>query len=218
MGTATTFHVSHILAGHMAIFGATIDPLEHLRSHVISLPGLLNHLGTDLHDALLEATALAKRLNDAAASNTCKVNLYRFNANILLLGYRVVSISSLSQSYQLSRIENAIHLGLAIFVTTFMNGLDRKIPHMPFMSELLRALLKSGFQDDYAVLLWLLFLGNATVLDPSDHTWLGPMVATAASKLGLHSWSEMLKLLVRLPWINALYDRSAHELWLLAST
>ena len=218
MGTATTFNVSHVLAGRIAIFGSKIDPLEHLRSTVISLPGLSRYLCTDLHNALLEATALAGQLNDAAASNTPKVNLYTFNANIILLGYQVVSISSLSQSYQLSRIENAIHLGLAIFVTTFMNGLDRKIPRMPFMSELLRALVKFGFQDDSAVLLWLLFLGNATVLDPSDHDWLVPMVATTALDLGLHSWSEVLKLLVRLPWINALYDRSSESLWQRAST
>ncbi|KUL85903.1 hypothetical protein ZTR_06407 [Talaromyces verruculosus] len=218
MGTATTFNVSHVLAGRMVIFGTTIDPIEHLRLNVISLPGLSKNLGTDLHNALLEATALAAQLNDAAASNTSKVNLYTFNANIILLGYRVVAISSLSQSYQLSRIENAIHLGLAIFVTTFMNGLDRKIPNMPFMSELLRALVKYGFQDDHSVLLWLLFLGNATVLDPHDHNWLVPMVATTALVLGLHSWGDVLKLLVRLPWINVLYDKSGQSLWLQAST
>lgn len=218
MGTSTTFNVSHVLAGRMAIFGTTIDPLEHLRSHIISLPGLPKQLVADLHNALLEATALAGQLNDATASNTRKVNLYTFNANAILLGYRVVSISPLSQSYQLNRIENAIHLGLAIFVTTFMNGLDRKIPNMPFMSELLRALIKFDFHDDYIILLWLLFLGNATILDFSDHDWLVPMVATTALELGLQSWAEVLKLLVRLPWINALYDRSGQSLWIQAST
>lgn len=218
MGTATTFNVSHVLAGRMVIFGPAIDPLERLRSQVISLPGLSEQLGADLHNALLEAKALAGQLNDATSSNTRKVNLYTFNANILLLGYRVVYISSLSQSYQLSRIKNAIHLGLAIFVTTFMNGLDRKIPNMPFMSELLRALVRFGFQDDHTVLLWLLFLGNATVLDFTDYDWLVPMVATTALELGLKSWAEVLKLLVRLPWVNALYDRSGQSLWLQAST
>lgn len=218
MGTATTFNVSHVLASRATIFGTRIDPLEHLRLNVVSLPGLSKHLGTDLHDVLLEATALARRLNDAAVSNTSKINLYTFNANMILLGYRVVSISSLIQSYQLSRLENAIHLGLAIFVTTFMNGLDRKIPHMPFMSELLRALVKFGFHDDQSVLLWLLFLGNATILDHSDHDWLVPMVATTALELGLHSWGEVLQVLMKLPWVNALYNRSSQSLWLEAST
>lgn len=151
MGTTTTFNVSSVLTSRMIIFGTKIDHLENLTANVVSLPGLSNQLGIELHNALLEATALAGQLNDAVASSTSKVNLYTFNANIILLGYRIISISSLSQSHQLTRIENAIHLGLSIFVTTFMNGLDRKIPRMPFMSELLRALIKFGLQDDHSI-------------------------------------------------------------------
>ncbi|KAL3705745.1 hypothetical protein TMatcc_006754 [Talaromyces marneffei ATCC 18224] len=218
MGTTTTFNVSSVLTSRMIIFGTKIDHLENLTANVVSLPGLSNQLGIELHNALLEATALAGQLNDAVASSTSKVNLYTFNANIILLGYRIISISSLSQSHQLTRIENAIHLGLSIFVTTFMNGLDRKIPRMPFMSELLRALIKFGLQDDHSILLWLLFLGNATVLDPSDHDWLAPMVAITALELGLHSWGEILKMLVGLPWVNTLYNRSGQSLWLKVST
>ncbi|EED17343.1 conserved hypothetical protein [Talaromyces stipitatus ATCC 10500] len=219
MGTATIFNVNHVLASRAIIFGSGVCPLHHLRCTVdSSLLGFSMNLSIDLHNALVEAMSLSRQLNDAAETKALKVNLYFFNANIILLGYQVISISPLSQSYQLSRLENSIHLGLAMFVTTFMNRLDRKIPDMPFMSELLRVLLTFDFQVHLSVLLWLLFLGNATILGPNDQEWLAPMVATTAQKLGLYSWNGVSKALVKLPWVNSLYNSSSQSLWLKAST
>lgn len=213
------FRVEHLIANGMLIPEFSSTPSTNGAPQNPDFRRLSHCLSPDLHNLLLDTTSLAWHLNAASAKIVPKLNAYTFNGTIILLGYRVISISSLAESpHQLSRIENAVHLGLATFVTTFMTKLDRKIPEMPFLAESLRLSLVNigdGGLDgcDRSILLWALFLGDASVLSGSDYEWLVPMVAKVARQLELFTWEHILSVLVRFPWVNVLYNKSGRALW-----
>lgn len=207
------FQVEHVVANGMLIPQLQGKLLDFDRSSSTELQRLSEYLNPDLYDLLLDLKTLSRQLNDASAEIAPKVNIFGFNARLIGLGYRIISISSFTESYNLNRLENAVHLGLGMFVTSFMNKLDRKIPDMPFLAELLRSLVKYGFEDDQFVLLWILFLGDATILNHTDHEWLVPMIATVAHNLNLHNWDDVWTVLAQFPWVHALYDKSAQDLW-----
>jgi hypothetical protein len=218
MGTTTMFRVEHIMSSGMLAPGLESDSSRSRTSDSPELKPLSGYLTADLYLLLLDATAVSSQLNDAIATKLSKLNPYTFNGTIILLGYRALAISSLSGSYQLNQFENAVHLGIAMFVTTFMHKLDRKIPDMPFLAESLRSLVMCGFDNDQSILLWILFLGEASVLNHCDHEWLLPLIAQVAQKLHLVTWEGVLSVLSKLPWINGLYNTSAQALWENASS
>lgn len=218
MGSATRFSIEDIISGSTAIFG--------LRSNFggqndQNIPKVLDYrpfrqLSVDLQDLLIDTTGLARLLNDANAGQLPKLDNYIFHDTILLLGYRLVHVSPLGGPRPPSRLGNAVHLGLTAFVTTFLRKLDRTIPDIPLLSELVRSLAQEHFDDDQEyqeVLLWLLFIGRASIFKEPDDVWLIPKTAQTMHALGLHTWEDVSRTLAIFPWVNALHDPAGQALW-----
>ncbi|OKL61371.1 hypothetical protein UA08_03704 [Talaromyces atroroseus] len=213
MGTTTMFRVEHLMSSDLFLTAVGANSSNFEGSDRPEYKELFGYLAPDLYELLIDTTTLSGRINYASTTKLTKLNPYAFNATIIFLGYRVLEISSLSMSCQLSQIENAVHLGIAMFVTTFMNKLDRRMPDMPFLAESLRSLVKCSFDNDKSVLLWILLLGEVSVLTYDDRDWLLPMVAQVAQELDLVTWGDVLTVLSKLPWIYALYNKPAQALW-----
>lgn len=214
MGTATVFNVGDVIVSRQAIFGEEYSSLRQPHLHVTVLGEKIALSNLKLANLLNEALSLAIMLNNASFDAHEKLNVYAFNAHVVFLGYQIVALCSLRQSSQLDKLEHAVHLGLANFIVTFLNTLDRKFPAMPYMAKLLRSLLRSGWKESPLLLLWLAFLGDATILDPNDHEWLVPMVAMLTKELNMNTWSEVADGLHQLPWIDNIYNKSGERLWI----
>lgn len=219
MGTATRFGVEDILFGSKAISG--------LYSHCgrwndqspiyIYYSPLFRQLSTDLQDLLIDVTNLARLLNDTSSGKLTKIDNYTFHDTILLLGYRILAIRPLRGPRPLNRIEDVIQLGLATFVATFFWTLDRKIPSIPLLSELVRSVAQ-GYTDDNTesqkILLWLLFIGTPSIFTQlDDDVWLIPKTAQTMNTLGLYTWEDVRRTLIVFPWVNAFHDQAGKTLW-----
>lgn len=178
---------------------------------------LLRHMGTDLGAILTDATDLAWLVNDASARDRPKLKNFPLHDNLLLSGYRLVSTRPLSRPRPLSQVENAVHLGLTAFVLSFLRGYDRQIPNIPMLSQLARSAAQEEFDDNQEsqeALLWTLFIGAAgSTFGGLDDAWLIPKTAQAMQSLGLHAWEDVVRTLVKFPWVNAVHDQAGQALW-----
>lgn len=67
---------------------------------------------------------------------------------------------------------------------------------------------------DSAMLLWLLFVGRASVWgEQTDSHWVVPMIARTCRRMGLESWAEVRAQLKRYPWVTCLHDEIGKLAW-----
>lgn len=174
------------------------------------------YLRADLQELLMDVTGLAWQLNDIKAGNQQRLHHYEFHDTIILLGYRLVSISPLDGFHSTSRLANAVHLGLAAFLMTFLRRLDHRIQDMPLLSKLARAAAQEQFDNGnntQEMLLWILFIGDASLFDGSDDIWLIPIVTRTMHALDLYTWEDVQRALAKWPWVNTLHDKTGEALW-----
>ncbi|KAL2872718.1 uncharacterized protein BJX67DRAFT_376511 [Aspergillus lucknowensis] len=186
---------------------------------------LQKNLQPDLWMIFSDIRCLATILNDADAGYRQKLEGVEFHDTIILLGYRLLRIRPLgetsspnaSSGTRMSDLENVVHLSLMAFLVTFLTGLDRQVPDKPLLSHRLGVALKTLTAPDEAgpetqmvrsVLLWTLFIGSVVVFKPVEDEWLTPTTQAAKRALGLSSWEDTKKVLVRFPWVNPLHDRA----------
>lgn len=179
-------------------------------------PTLFKQLHVDLQGLLRDITGLASLLNDAGAGHRPKLNGYELEDTLLVLGYRLVSICPLGGLRPTSRLDNAVHLGLTAFMVTFLPRLDCRIADNPLLSNLARSAVQEHFGDErenQEVLLWILFIGGASVFKQSDETWLIPKAIRTLRALGLHAWEGVYETLAKFPWVDALHNKAGQALW-----
>jgi hypothetical protein len=177
---------------------------------------LFGQLSTDLQSLFTNITHLAWLINEAIAGNRPKLDDYIFHDTIILLGYRIVHHCPLGKPRAISRLENAVHLGLIAFMMTLALGLDGRTLQVPLLPGLLRSAAEESFgteQKERELLLWILFIGGRLIFGSPDEAWLLPKTAEATCFLVLHSWEGVSSTLVKFPWFNTAHDKSGQDQW-----
>lgn len=177
---------------------------------------LFSLLSADLRNLLLDIAGLARLLNDANRRHGPKLNIYAFHDTLILCGYRLLHISTLGGPRPTSYLENLVHLALTAFLMTMMRGLDHKISNIPLLSYLARLAAAAHLdneQENQEVLLWMLFIGGASIFRQPDDLWLIPKITHTMSTLGLCTWQDVVQTLVKFPWVNAVHDKAGEALW-----
>ncbi|KAF7853358.1 uncharacterized protein EAF02_012012 [Botrytis sinoallii] len=177
---------------------------------LVSLP-----LSTDLLVLLVDIISFTLLLNDAVVGRASPLGGHKLHSTLLFLGYRLLSIYPLGDCRPKNPLENAIHLGLASFISTFMRGLDGKVPVNPLLASLLRSstheLSKSRFESPEA-LLWLLLMGKASIFESLDDTWLASDIRHTMQVLNLQGHTDVQRKLESFPWVYALHDKEVISL------
>jgi hypothetical protein len=217
-GSATRFSIEDIVASSTTMLGlpnglrrgdeATKLPVLNSR--------LLRQLSADLQNLLTDITDLAWLVNNASSKDGPNLSGFPFHDNLLLLGYRLIYTSPLGGPRPVSQVENAVHLGLTAFVITFLRGFDRHLPDIPILSELTRSAAQENFddkQENQELLLWILFIGAASIFREPDDEWLIPKTLQAIHALDLYTWEDVVRTLDIFPWVNAVHDEAGQALW-----
>ncbi|KAL6411980.1 hypothetical protein AUP68_04360 [Ilyonectria robusta] len=218
LGSETLFTVedvrrcSHALFGHDGNWSG-----EKIQDAVSGIDlRLSTQLGTDLWELFVDIRKFAWGLNDASVGRRPKMSGDELHGFLIVLGYRLVSASSLDQLRFPSHLHAPIQFGLASFLVTFLRGLDRKTIRYPRISTLSWSAAQHDFtaqREDQEVLLWLLFIGRYTIFTQTDDSWLIPKVKGAVEALALQSWEDARRTLATFPWVGDLHDKAGQSLW-----
>lgn len=184
---------------------------DNQRTSEILNSQLLGNLSPELQALLIDITTLGGLLNETTVGHRPKLDGRSFHGTLVLIGYRLVSLYPLAETRPTNRLENAIHLGLVAFIVTLLRGLDRRIMETPILSELARSVAQEPFdneQENQEVLLWLLFIGGASIFKPPVDAWLISKTVQAMHSLGLHSWEDICQVLAKFPWVWALHNKA----------
>ena len=177
---------------------------------------LLRQLSADFQNILLDIMDLAWLVRDANAKGRKNFNGFPFHDNLLILGYRLICASPLGGPRPISYVENLVHLSLTAFIITFLRGFDRRIPDIPILSELARSAAQENFDNEQEIqemLLWTLFIGAASIFRRPDDAWLIPKTTQTMHALELHTWEDVVRTLVKFPWVNAVHGQAGKALW-----
>lgn len=217
LGSATRFGNGDIELSSTAIVGLPNIKREYFQRSA-SLPNaqLFGTVSADLQNHVIDITSLAWLVNDAAAGRRPKLNPKAFHDTLLLLGYHIVNFSPLGGPRPTNYLENAIHLGLTMFITTFLQGLDYKMADGPLLYKLAFSAAQERYIDnkeEKELLLWILFIGAASVFKEPDNTWLIPKTRLILDFLCLDTWDDVYRTLVKFPWVHVTHDKAGQALW-----
>lgn len=170
-------------------------------------------LRADIQELLLDIIAISRRLNIISTKRLQKLSSYRFHDTIILVGYRLIHISPLYGL--LSGLDDAVHLGLAAFLLTFLRRLDYKVSDMPLLHKLFTAAVEqlNDKESSQELLLWLLFIGEASIFSQADDLLIVPIAIRTMDALDLHTWQDVRHTLGKWPWVNTLHDKNGEALW-----
>lgn len=139
-----------------------------------------------------------------------------FNDKVILITYQLIQITPLSGQRLLSNFENVFHLSLLACITTIRLGFENQKPIFALLSKLLRISCEGYSAEDrktQELLLWSLFMGNLSVLQEQDETWLIPKIQKTVFNLDLHCWEDARQILLKFPWVTALHNTGGKALW-----
>ncbi|PYI31706.1 hypothetical protein BP00DRAFT_474377 [Aspergillus indologenus CBS 114.80] len=172
-------------------------------------------LNTCLATLLRHGRDLALVYNAIGAGQQPKLTYYAHFDLVLSFGYRLLKFSPLQGPRPASHLDDVLHLGLIIFLCTFIRRLDRGIADNNLLARLLGSVAEKVETDrgTQEALLWALLVGTASIFQRDIPEWLTAKAATLIQSLGLATWEDTLGLLHRYPWVNALHNEPARGLW-----
>ncbi|KAH1637309.1 hypothetical protein KXX16_004983 [Aspergillus fumigatus] len=176
---------------------------------------ILGSLPINLRDLFLDVLFLASSLNNAMTGDSPKLGVFQLHQNIILLGYRLVKLKPLGLPLRSSSLENRVHLGLAAFLASFLQGWDGQISPNHLLSRSLLASVHqhlSAEQNEQELSLWALFIGAVLPSSWNDSTWVLKTRVTLKA-LGIDSWGGIRDILGKYPWVNAIHDPPGQTLW-----
>ncbi|KFY90540.1 hypothetical protein V500_05144 [Pseudogymnoascus sp. VKM F-4518 (FW-2643)] len=217
-GTATRFIAEDIVPNSTALFGRfNGSEIYHDQAPINVIDCRLSKpLSTNLQTVFIDMNSLARLMNDAGAGHRPRIKPYIFLDTVILLGYRLLQVSPLSGPRPFSGLENAVHVGLAVYLMAFLRGLDMKVTNIPLIADLARSVAQDHVGSDRVdreVILWILFVGRASAFGEADDGWLIPKMAETMRSLGIDSWEDVSRVLATFPWVSDIHGRSAQALW-----
>ena len=113
------------------------------------------------------------------------------------------------------QLPKACRLGVLLFVGTIQNEFWISSMSKQLIGQLKSCLQRGSFATDSmrALRLWLIFLGESLVLDPTEKLWFVCSTVQAVSQLSLSSWCDAKSLLETFAWTGKMQDKSGRELW-----
>ncbi|KAI1383976.1 uncharacterized protein F4822DRAFT_57322 [Hypoxylon trugodes] len=175
----------------------------------------LTQLNPQLQDVFIDIMSLAWFLNGNVGDGT-RLDGYTYHNILILIGYRLIHLRSLDGPPLADRLENAIHIGLLMFMTTFLLSLSHKLPNVPLLRELVRALVQEEFDEDAGsedVLLWVLFIGKISIFKGREDAWLVQRASRIMSTLDLRNWDDVCQVISKFPFVCSLHGSSGQSFW-----
>jgi hypothetical protein len=169
-----------------------------------------------IESIILDINTIASYLNQTSRLNKLTPQVYQ---DLLLdLCYRLLESSPLDGPRPVDPLENAVHIGLTAFVSTFIIffGRRRRICFSALSACLSQAIQNQSwtFEDsNQEFLLWLSVISGITIFNQEDRLWLLPMIRHTALMLGIQSWEALQSLLLEYPWVRILHSDASKELW-----
>ena len=175
----------------------------------------LDSIDPVLQDVFVDVSSLSWFLNGGLRGETI-LRPESFHHALISVGYRLIEINPLAGPRTLDTLEHALHLGLFLFLKTFLKGLGRNDLKFSLLLDLARSVLQEYFDQDrksQELLLWMLFMGRASIFEEKDGVWLTPMVLKACVVLQIRKWEDILVILSKFPWVDAIHTKLALPLW-----
>ncbi|KAF1946938.1 hypothetical protein EJ02DRAFT_430485 [Clathrospora elynae] len=165
-------------------------------------------------DLLLDIASFTKSLNDTREDT--KLDPMDYADAVAVRLHRLLHFAPLGHQRTLDPLNNLVHLSLVAIMTTLMPEYGHNQTKYDLLSSLLRRAIQNyaaTLERNNAVFLWALFVGNATVLDDSESSWLTPLVAETCTCSNLHAWVDVRWMLRQYGWICVFYDKSGKKVW-----
>jgi hypothetical protein len=175
----------------------------------------IKELREDLRESFVDTMVLARfvNVNVSEPQKRNSMDGFAFHDLLLLVGHRLIQICALGDSRQLKPLENCIHLGLLACLVTLMGSLAQRRPQYPLLASLIRTVARSDYfrqdadKEGRRALLWLLFMGRASVLTSADDEWLDGKILDAMKAGEIRTMENLSVVLSMFPWITVLHDR-----------
>ncbi|KAH8672038.1 hypothetical protein BGZ60DRAFT_26101 [Tricladium varicosporioides] len=212
-GTATRFKAKDLPGG--AIISCLRVALEQHQQHEFYRSGVFETLNMGLVDILIDCLSLSWRLNGRSGHGG-KLDGYTYHDILVLIGYRLVSVSPFNSPGLGDPLENAIHLGCLAFLTTLLLGFGRKFSHFPILARNFRSVSHQCFlehKEKSELYLWSLIIGGIATLGDVDDWCLMARILETSLTLDLHTWEDVARILSRFPWIHSLHNGAGQLLW-----
>lgn len=190
------------------------------QTHPFHKSSIFTQLSLELQELVLDIGSLTWLLNNGTSHGT-KLDGYTFHDTQLLIGYRLLHISRLGGPRPTNALENLMHLGLMSALAIFLRKLGGNLPPFTLLAELTRSAVQGHLDEDeeaQALLLWIMFIGRASIFVEADDIWLIPKIKRTMSALGFETWPDLRRAVSKYPWINALHDKPGQALWTLVTS
>ncbi|KIL95496.1 hypothetical protein FAVG1_00233 [Fusarium avenaceum] len=169
-------------------------------------------LDSVLKESLFDIMGVCRLFNEHLEQKP--LDVVEFQEALISICYRLLQFRTLNESRSRHDIQSAYHLGLMIFMVSvhWYNYQSRlaKPGHIAGRVKEVRGMLDEH-EDEFA--LWVLVLGGISVLGKDDRAWILSGLRDKASVLGVTTWNEARKCLVKFPWINVIHDEPSRKLW-----
>jgi hypothetical protein len=211
-GTTTQFHIKDVPGQILSELRTTMC---HNKEQQIVNFQFTKLLSPDLQDVLSDILILACVLNNHE-NVPMKLNAYSCQQIVILVSYRLIQISQLATPRLASDLENMIHLSLTAFTTTLFLGFGSAALKAPLLVKLLRELAQRFQAHDAEtkkVLLWVLFMGRASVFNDLGDWWIVPKIREIRIDLNLRTCEDVRNILSRFPWVDSVHGQSGRALW-----
>ncbi|PMD31034.1 hypothetical protein L207DRAFT_591968 [Hyaloscypha variabilis F] len=211
-GTTTQFHIKDVPGQILSELRTT---MRHNKEQQMVNWNFTKLLIPDLQDVLSDILILAYVLNNHEKV-PMKLNAYSYQQIVILVSYRLIQISQLATPRLTSDLENMIHLALTAFTTTLFLGFGSVALKALLLVKLLRELAQRFQAHDaetQKVLLWVLFMGRASVFNDLGDWWIVPKIREICIDLNLRTWEDVRNILSRFPWVGSVHGQSGRSLW-----
>lgn len=175
----------------------------------------LAKLSPQLHSMLVDVMTVSWFL-DGHEGQGVKLNSYTFHDLLVYLGYGLLHIAPLAGRQYLNHLENIVQLGLIAFLATFLFPLGHHRVDCPRLSSTIYSAAQNDFNEDMEsqqALLWMLFIGRATIFSEDEEVWMLPRMKKAMTILAIHTWEDVSRTLCKFPWLRNIHTKSAKLLW-----
>ncbi|KAG5665381.1 hypothetical protein KAF25_009506 [Fusarium avenaceum] len=169
-------------------------------------------LDSVLGEALLDTMGICRLVNEHLEKKP--LDIIEFQEALISICYRLLYFRTLNESRTRHDIQSAYHIGLMIFMVSihWHNYQSRlsKPGHIAGRVKEVEGMLDEH-EDEFA--LWLLVLGGISISVKDDRAWMLSGLRDKASVLGVTTWDEARRYLVKFPWINVIHDEPSQKLW-----
>lgn len=129
--------------------------------------------------------------------------------------YRLLRFIPVRASTVQTSLETACHLGLLMFImTAFFQIGQARIIDFEVLSLRFNDILTSDLcAPNHDISIWLMTIGSIWHSKGVQNDLITTKIRQQAQQRGIRSWGDFRGCLQKFPWIQALHDRPAYQIW-----